>query len=286
MNFDYANLAYCKINLQYDKDVFIKEYDEFILPDSVHINNGKRSLDYTLETNKRWNMVDPAIYETIDYFEQPGDATTLKVYERERRSWKMCQLMELVVHEQTPALLKRYAKFGGSSMRNETLGMEYKLKEKYQNLHIVNWIKNNIPVFDILHLHCVSIEPGGFASIHRDMKGLYDNNSSAGVNKVYTSGYVVICINISSGGVPLYWSFDGINAPHFIVDDDIYLTNDYFLHGVPVCTSRRRQIRITAKPRPELYNIFNLDTLVRIPENYKFDPRFPDLIELENNKII
>ena len=41
----------------------------------------------------------------------------------------------------------------------------------------------------------------------------------------------------------------------FDLDDTAYLSNDYFFHGVPVVTSRRRQLRITARPKPEFMDL-------------------------------
>jgi hypothetical protein len=270
----FKNLTYAKLNLDFDKELFSKEYDERILPNGVLTGNGNLSVRATTFLNKVWGMVPPEEYHKVSVYEQPGDASTYKFVEKERPSWRMEQLMYLDTHEVTDPLLLKYGPEGrGPSIRNETLDNKFtwKIKPKYQDLQIVKWINENLPFERIQGFHCVSIEPGGFANIHRDSKGFYASTSSAGDNRLYKSGYVVINLNISDGGVPLYWSLDGADAKQYhLVNDSVYLTNDYFAHGVPIVKSRRRQLRITGIPKPEMWDLFSPETIMSVPDDYKY----------------
>ena len=269
---DFKLLAHAKLNIPYPKEVFLEEYDAYILPNAFSICNSLSSIEDTIELNKKWNMIPPEEYIRGDYFEQPGNTTTYRFIKRDRPQWKMLQLLELDTTNIDDALLKHMASFGGPSLRNETLHNKYtfNIKPQYKHLAIWNWIKDCLPFEKINSVHCVSIEEGGMSTIHRDQKGLYDNHSSITQNKVYQQGYVVVCINLSDGGVPLYWSLDG---EHEVIksNDDIYLTNDYFLHGVPICTSRRRQIRVTGIPKAELWELIEKTTIVSIDADYVYD---------------
>lgn len=270
---DYTTLAYGKVNLEFDKELFIKEYDEHILPAGIPISNSQSIVYLTSKLNEVWGMVPPEIYDTGDVWVQPGSAATLKYVTRARPCWMMTQLMELDTTNIEDPLMKRWAKVGGPSIRNETLGPEYtwKIKDQFKDLEIWKWIQK-LPFSKINSLHCVSIEPGGFAVIHRDQKGFYDSNSSAGVSRVFNQGYVIMTLNISDGGGPLWWALDGKDCTKpYKANDPVYLTNDYFMHAVPVMTSRRRQLRITGIPTPELWDMIDHSTVIDIGPNYEFD---------------
>lgn len=275
----FQNLTYAKLNLDFDKDLFCKEYDEKILPSGVPTGNSQIGSEMTKNLNKVWGMVSEKEYDEVDTFDQPGDATTYKFNKKKRPSWIMNQLMYIDPFNITDPLILKYSKDAvGPSIRNEGLDQKYiwKVKPQYENLEILKWINENLPFKKINGIHCVSIEPGGFASIHRDSKGFYDNMPSGGCNRVYKSGYVVININISDGGVPLYWAYDGKDAENYYLSNDaVYLTNDYFLHGVPIVTSRRRQIRVTGIPKVELWNLIDKNTMMHIPDDYEYDPLWP-----------
>jgi len=276
---DFTNLAFAKLNLNFDRDLFIKEYDEHILPSGIPTANGDFSLRATVKLNKIWGMVPEEEYTECDYFTQRGDHTTYNFVRGKRPHWIMGQLLYIDPTNITDPLLKKYALTAlGPSVRNEGLADQYewKVKPKFQDLKIVQWIYDMLPLSKINNIHTVSIEPGGFASIHRDSKGFYDNSSSAGVNRLYKNGYMVININITDGGVPLYWSFDGNDAvKYYTCNDDVYITNDYFMHGVPIVTSRRRQIRVTGKAKPEMLDIIAANSGITVPENYEFNPSYP-----------
>ena len=285
MTKDFSTIAYAKLNLDFDHEVFAKEYDEKILPAGYPISSSINAIKLFAGLNKRWGMISPEIYDTGDVWDQPGDAFTLEYIKRERPAWILTQLMQMDLTDVDDPYLVRYSKNGATHFRNETLDPKYKfaIKEKFADLQIWNWIQNNLPFEKINGVHCVSIEPGGFAAIHRDNKGMYDNQSSAGISRVFKNGYVVICINISDGGVPLYWSLDGmgVKAP-FKVNDSVYITNDYFLHGVPVVETRRRQVRVTGIPTPELWDIIDHGNKVDIGSDYQFVPNYVQWLK-DNN---
>ena len=273
---DYTQLAYAKVNLTFDRELFIKEYDQYILPAGIPLSNSQGIVHLTTKLNEMWGMVPPEIYNTGDVWVQPGSAATLKYITRDRPCWLMTQLMELDTTNVDDPLMKRWAKTGGQSIRNETLGPEYKwnIKDEFKHLEIWKWIQT-LPFKKINSLHCVSIEPGGFSVIHRDMKGFYDSQSSAGVSKVAKNGYVIMTLNITDGGGPLYWALDGEECTKPLkANDDVYLTNDYFLHGVPVMTSRRRQLRITGIPTEELWDMIDHSTVIDVGPDYNYDPNY------------
>ena len=274
---DFSNLAYAKLNLNFDADVFAKEYDEKILPRGIPICNSMKSKDDTAPINEIWGMVSPEEYAKADTYVQNDNAMSFRYIKNLRPQWKMIQLMELNTTDITNGLLLFYSKQGGTSIRNETLDSKYKfnIKAMFADLKIYKWIQENIPMEEIKSLHCVSIEPGGLSTIHRDSKGFYDAKTSAGKNRVYKNGYVIINLNISNGGGPLWWCLDGpgVKTP-YKSDDQVYLTNDYFLHGVPLMETRRRQIRIMGKPKPELWNLIEQEGMISIPDDYTYDETY------------
>lgn len=273
----FKNLTYAKLNLTFDVDAFVEEYDKKVLPYAVLAGNGLVGVEATRYLNSIWGMVPNEEYGKINHFVQEGDAFTYTFVERERPSWRMYNLMRLDTTGITdPHLLKFGPRGIGSAIRNETLYPKFNWIHKpgTENLEIVKWIKENLPFEKLNGIHCVSIEPGGFATIHRDCKGLYSKEITGTENRLYNSGYVVITLNISDGGVPLYWSLDGEDAKqHFLSNDHVYLTNDYFMHGVPIVTSRRRQVRVTGIPKPEMWDLFEPETIMSIPDDYKYQTK-------------
>jgi hypothetical protein len=276
MRFD--NLAYAKVNLSYDADTFAEEYDKRILPFGISICNSASTMKDSAPINKFWGMVPPDEYDKADVWTQEGNATSINYITRQRPQWKMVQLMELDVTNITDPLFLRYSKQGGPSIRNETLDPKYKFKIKphFADLKIYKWIQENLPFEEIKSLHCVSIEAGGLSTIHRDSKGFFTKSSSAGFNRVYKNGYVIVCLNISNGGGPLWWCLDGpgVLTP-YQSDDQVYISNDYFLHAVPLMSSRRRQIRIMGRPKPELWDLLEKNGMITIPDDYKYEDNFP-----------
>jgi hypothetical protein len=188
----------------------------------------------------------------------------------------MYQLLELDTAGVTDPVLLKFAKIGGVGLRNAAFNNKFEVKEQCKDLKIVDWIHKNLPFEKIVSIHCVAIDPDGFAPIHRDDKSLFNNRSSIGENLFYKNNFVIININVSSGGVPLCWSLDMPNVDNcYKTNDDIYLTNDYFLHGVPQVTSRRRQIRVSGIPKPELYKILDKQSIIDIGPDYIYNPMYP-----------
>jgi hypothetical protein len=277
-NKDFSNLAYARLNVDYDRELFIREYDEVILPHGYPITNNLNAVTSTAALNKVWGMIPPEKYNKGDIYMQEGNADAMKYIEREHPGWLMKQLMQANLDhldhlpEYKKIMLEKFSFRGGPSFRNETLDLDFSIKEPFKNMQMWQWIQDNLPFKKINSIHCVSIESGGFSIIHRDMKGLYDAYSSAGQSRLYKEGFVVITLNLSDGGVPLYWSLDGPAAVNcYKTMDPIYLTNDYFMHGVPIVTSRRRQVRVAGIPRPELWDLFDSDSVIDVGEDYKYD---------------
>ena len=274
---DFSTIAYSRMLPEYDRELFVQEYDDRILPYGKPITNGLIGVELTKELNNAWGMVPEAEYEKGDVWIQNTDASSMRYIQRERPCWHLTQLMDLDFTKTPDPFLQRFNEVGGTSFRNETLDpkYEFKLRSRYKDLKIWQWINDVLPFKKINGIHCVSLPEGGFAAIHRDQKGLYGVTSSAGHNKLYAMGYVVIVINVSSGGVPLYWALDGADAKKAILTDDpLYMSNDYFLHGVPICTSRRRQVRVIGIPKPEMWDLMDHSTTIDLGSDYQFKPGF------------
>lgn len=273
----YSNFAYAKLNIKFDADAFADEYDKYILPASQDIATRWHPWYNTRELNKSWGMVDPIVYDKCSVemdSDQPGVFT---LDPREIPQWKMLQLLSLHTVESDSDYVKQCAGFGGSTIRNHHLDRLWTLKPEFKHLEIVKFILRELPFSKISGIHCVSLAPGSFASIHRDARfvsdvGLpFDQNNGAN-NGVYRSGSIIINLNISDGGVPLWWSLDGADNKKVLkTNDQVYMISDYFLHGVPLCTSRRRQIRITGTPSAKLANFIDQSTKIELPTDYVFD---------------
>lgn len=269
---DYSNLAYAKINLSYDKNKFIHEYDNYILPLAKETACSRATMEGTRLLNLAWKMVPDELYDKSDYHIQEGDDDSFKFFKGQFPQWRLQQLMRLSETSSDP-LVEKYAKKGGGvAFRNASLNYNFEIKPQYRNLQIVKWIVDNLPFEKINHIQCISIEPTGFITIHRDARSLYSKENAILENKVFKSGFIVVNINISNGGSPLFWALDGKDVfTPLTCDDDIYLTNDYFFHGVGICSSRRRQIRITGIPGPAFFSLFDKDTIIEIDNDYVYD---------------
>jgi hypothetical protein len=271
---DYSQIAYAKINLDYDHKLFAEEYDNFILPNANPICNMESSNEETASLNVKWNMVPDDIYTKIMGFSYVGEDKTLVRNDNPYKTWQMEQLMYIHASKLDARLKKisKFGTFGGTTLRNLKYNENWFIKPQYKNLEIVKFIQS-LPFEKIVFMHCVSLEPGQFASIHRDTKGtgLAGDHTNM-YNEIAKAGYVVLVLNISSGGAPLYWSLDGDdrNTP-FKVDDPAYIISDYFLHGVPQVTGRRRQIRVTGKPSKEFAELLAQTGMVTISDGYKFN---------------
>jgi hypothetical protein len=263
----FANVAYAKLNLDFDHVLFAKEYDEYILPTSIPISTGWHTWTNTRELNRAWNMVSPEAYDQCAVETEFG-----KMDPRQIPQWQMAQLMCLRTEDTDSDFVKQRAGVGGTFMRNLHLDRTWEIKPEFAHLEIVKFAQS-LPLTKMVSIHCVSLAPETFASIHRDVR----HNPNVGTpltanNGVYQQGFVVITLNITDGGVPLYWSLDGVDSYQLRkVNDPVYLISDYFLHGVPLCSSRRRQVRVTGIPTPELMDLVDHGSKLELPADYKFD---------------
>lgn len=276
---DFSKIAYAKINLSYNKQIFAQEYDQYILPFANQTACSRATMEKTRYLNSVWNMIPDEMYDQSDYHIQNSNDNSFEFFKGNYPQWRLAQLMRISDKGICNPFIKKYAEHGGGvAFRNCSLDYNFEVKPKYSNLRIIKWIYDYLPFKKINHIQCVSIEPTGFITIHRDSRSLYSTENAVHQNKIFNSGYIVININISNGGSPLYWALDNkeVYVP-FTCDDDIYLTNDYFFHGVGICTSRRRQIRITGIPKPEFYSLFDQKQIIKLPNDYNFDSKdYPD----------
>jgi len=275
MTTSYANFAYAPFTLEYDHDQFIYEYDRYILPRSRPISNSIVVRNATVELNQQWGMIDPAIYsqQNATAFKSWNDRlqTGGKLENLGNPSWMQAVMTQMVILESDDELLKEAGTHGHVAARNFAPEREWKLKEEFSrlNLEIVNFIYKRLCLSRIVYINCVSLEPGRCAIIHRDNRPLYSDRPNPTMNNgLANDGYVVITLNITNGGVPLYWSLDD-RVVRFI-DDSAYLSSDYFLHGVPVVTGRRRQIRITGVPGEGFDKFIDRSRAVILPDNYQY----------------
>jgi len=258
---NYRNFAYATLNLSFDRDRFIDEYDQRIWPVSQPFVSIQTAWTRTKQLNDYWQIVPTALLDQYELKVSQVDNTTVV---SDTAQWDMIQLM-YVDGAEPPEV-------SGSGWRNTHLDHEWKLKPQFADLAIIDWIHNNIPMKKIVGIHCVSIEPGGFSNIHRDVYWLNSGINPAANNGVYRKGFVVVTLNISNGGVPLLWSLDGddVYRPRG-EDSDCYMISDYFYHAVPVTQSRRRQIRITGIPDDAFHDCIKPGTEIILPDNYRFD---------------
>jgi hypothetical protein len=273
----FKNFAYAKLNLDFDHKLFAEEYDRYILPSADSIATRRQTLDGTRDLNQSWGMVDPVAYDNLNVEIEIGTSGQYTVEVRGISGFAMNQLLELVTVDSDSEFVKNNAGKGGSLMRNHHLNRLYKVKPEFKHLKIVEFILKQLPFKRIVNMHCVSLEPGSFSNIHRDARyspdaGLPFASNAGAKNGLFQQGHVIIVLNISDGGVPLWWALDGVdNKKVSTVNDSVYLHSDYFLHGVPICTSRRRQIRITGIPSSKLNDLIDHSTKVVLLDDYKFD---------------
>jgi hypothetical protein len=257
----FKNVAYAKLKLDFDHYLFSLEYDKLIFPKGKPINNSKMSWETTRKLNQKWGMVPPETYDKCSVetdYNQHED--------RGLPQWRMVQLMCLETNDSDSDIIKKEVTYGGTFARNMTLHRDWKIKPEFENLKIVKFIKS-LPIKQICSIHCVSLEPGSFASIHRDSRWFPEAGKENTVikNGVCQQGFTVITLNISDGGGPLYWALDNQYDDVKFANDPVYMCSDYFVHGVPVCTSRRRQVRVTAMPDEGFGDLVDRQTEVLVP---------------------
>jgi len=263
---DFHSLVAAELSgLEYDQAAFVKEYDERILAVSSNVRNGQDVLFDTVGANLDWGMVDPEKYLKADVRSKTGEPI-----DNGYPSWKGASLVYL---DSSVEELAENSKNGSVSIRNYVLDQhgDFKFFPQYEDLMITKYIKT-LPLDTIIGVRCVSLRPDTFAIIHRDNSNfLPSSQRSLKVqrmidNYLWKQGFVQITINISDGGVPMYYcntselskAFNTVNYP-------VYLFNDFFYHGVPITTSRRRQIRITGRPTAALIKHINEASMVNCP---------------------
>ena len=262
---DFNKLVYAKLNLDYNINLFINEYDSHILPISKPVLNSKGIMEHTYETNKQWHMVPEEIYQKADF------RVDNQIIRKGYPSWDGASLMYL---DSENAELSENSKGGSVSVRNFALDKmgEFKFFPQYENLEIVKFIKS-LPLKNLIGVRCVSLKENTFALIHRDdSRFLPKSNKTLDTQKMinnylWRSGFVQITINLSNGGIPLYYGIHNNLAPTYkTADDSVYLFNDYVYHGVPLTSTRRRQIRVTGRPTEKLLSLIEESTVEELIE--------------------
>lgn len=263
---DYNRLISAKLNIEYDRELFVSEYDRCILPKSTFVLNSTYLIDKTKDYNQHWGMVDPEHYLKADTRNRQG-----QMIKGNYPSWHGASLMFLDCEDPE---LKEASKKGSVSVRNYALDKmgEFKFFPEFENLVITNFIKS-LPLTSLIGVRCVSLQPNTFSLIHRDNNNALPINNWKPLeqkmidNYLWKQGFVQITINVSDGNAPLYYSnaLDLTNE-YCTINDPIYLFNDYMYHGVSMTSARRRQIRVTGRPTEELIKFIQVDTAVNLKE--------------------
>jgi hypothetical protein len=241
------DFVYAPLTIDFDHELFAKEYDEHILPSSVPIANGYKSWETTRFVNRAWGMVSAETYDRCDVRE----LDSLDIRQRGIACWMANSMIEL---ETDNSMFLATSRLGSVALRNNLLGNgKYHFRSMFKGLAITKWIQS-LPLTNIIGIRCVSLAPNTFASIHRDSNNFSKSSKEGSINsnKLWRAGFVSISINITDGGVPLYYCMDSDLTKPYKVNDTVYMFNDYFYHGVPMTNSRRRQIRVTGQPTDEL----------------------------------
>jgi len=251
---DYSSLVYAKLNIDYSRDQFMEEYDKYILPNSVTVANNINCLENTKYLNEAWKMVPLNIYDRADVFDENN-----VLIKKDYPSWTGTSL--IIPDTNNNEELHR-SRHGSVAFRNTRKNnYRYVFKEKYNHLEIVKFIKK-LPLVDIIGVRCVSLAPNGLSILHRDNNGERFGERSLEDNHLWNDGYISITINITNGDQPLFYSLNSNPADPLLADDPIYLFNDFVYHGVPVVSSRRRQIRITGRPSSDFFKLVEVSTVI------------------------
>jgi hypothetical protein len=263
------------MTLEYDRDRFVYEYDRYILPRSRPIYNSIRGRDATIELNRQWGMIDPEVYAKQDgtthpsWADRSNDGSSLQ--KLGNPSWLQAVMTEMIVNNLDDVTLQEAGRHGRLAARNFAPDRDWQLKSEFAklNLQLVDFIYAKLCLSRIIWINCVSLEAGRCATIHRDSMRLYPHGSNPMLNNgLAHKGYVVVTLNITNGGVPLYWSLDDLSPR--VADDSMYLSSDYFLHGVPVVTSRRRQVRVMGVPGAGFDQLIDQSQAIVLPDDYEY----------------
>lgn len=254
---DNKNIAFAKLNLDFDEKEFANEFDTCIMPHTRPFGLVHTTWTLMPELNKHWHLISDDKFDHYNNIFNAGGT----VFDNTTHHWRATNLMK---NEQ----LSEWST--GTGFRSLSRHTTTTLKDQFKNLQITKWINDNIPAKRIIGIHCVSIDPGGFGSMHRDLHWTGPSPNPAANNGFFKEGFVVVCLNISNGGVPLLWAMDHEKLTPKAIDAKCYIGNDYFIHGVPETLSRRRQIRISFEPAQEFYQLIESDTMLTVPDDYNY----------------
>lgn len=252
------NIVYADINLNFDNNLFIEEFDKYILPYTEPFVPVHTQWSAMEKLNKFWHILEKEEFDEYNKLIKQGETSIHGM----THFWSAVNLM-YNPNELTTGV--------GALWRSNNRNNDLFIKENFSQLKIVEWIQNNIPFKKLSGIHCVTIPENGFASIHRDAFYLNPNLPNHSFrNGFFKEGFMVICLNISDGGVPLLWALDHEKESPKKVNSKCYISNDYFLHGVPRTTSRRRQVRISFFPDEDFFNLLDQNTMIILPEDYHY----------------
>lgn len=258
MSIDYNNIVFAEVDLNFNTDQFTKEFDQRILPFTEPFVAIQTQWAYMPHLNKYWNIIPNDKFEEYDKIIKDGGTD----FHGMTHYWKAVNLMRGATGPKNGV---------GAGWRSMHRFSNNQLKDQFKDLEIVNWIHDNVPAKRIVGIHCVTVEEGEFATIHRDA---YWHDKSAPnpalKNGFFKEGFIVLCLNITNGGVPLLWAMDHEKTTPHAIDAKCYIGNDYFIHGVPITSSRRRQIRISFEPSAEFYKLIKNDTVRTVPDDYEY----------------
>lgn len=258
------NIPYAELNLTYDKAAFAQEYDDAILPTEKPFITLFDQWYRMRELNPTWNVISQEQFDYCSDLIRQG----IRSHNGVGYQWGMVNLMRAA--DDLPDT-GRPTNNGGAGWRNKSRAAEKFIKDEFKDLQIVKWIQENIPAKRFVGMHCVSIEPNGWAGPHRDIMWPHGHGPNpAERNGFYREGYALVCLNISSGGVPLKWALDTDLTTPLEADADCYMTSDYFMHAVPMCSSRRRQVRVAFVPDDGFESLLKMDTAIVLPDDFEY----------------
>jgi hypothetical protein len=250
------NIIYGEVDLDFDVDLFTEEFDSRIMPYVEPFVAVHHQWSWMPQLNKHWKIIPEEQFQKFDKIIKSGGTS----FDTMTHYWSAVNLMR------SPGSPMNGV---GAGWRSVNRFKENLLKDQFKDLKILNWIQNNIPSKKIVGIHCVTVAQGQFATIHRDSRWS-DNNTPnpAANNGFFKEGFIVLCLNVTNGGVPLLSAMDHEKEKPRSIDAKCYIGNDYFLHAVPLTSSRRRQIRISFLPDKKFYDLIKSDTIITIPDDY------------------
>jgi hypothetical protein len=255
---NWKNLVYGDVDLDFDTDLFIEEFDNYILPYTTPFVEVRSQWQHMSQLNDYWKIIPKNQFEQFDKIIKSGGTH----FGDMTHYWRAVNLMKSY---------KGPINGVGAGWRSSIRFKKTLLKEQFKDLKIVNWIQHNIPAERIIGIHCVIVPEGHFASIHRDMYWADKNTPNPAANNgFFKEGFIVLCLNITNGGVPLLSALDHEKKNPRSIDSKCYISNDYFLHGVPITTSMRRQIRISFLPKKDFYDLIKPDSIVTVADDYPY----------------